>query len=195
MKDIPDYKKYTLNELFDVYNNIDKEKFPLHTKLILSEIEERKSGKSNKFTPNIVVNKNYKTSNWLQMIGIYLMLFCNMMVLLIKPDSPSFLFMLILEIILFFIALNRYLVIPVNIRLESDILKFKSRRETKIVDIKNLIRVETKPFYPLYLVFEEINKKIYTGVQISDLGELLYNLRERNSNIEIDEKLLEESFL
>ncbi len=44
---IPDYKTYSLDDLYDVLNNIDKERYPQRVELIEKEIEYRKSNVSN----------------------------------------------------------------------------------------------------------------------------------------------------
>jgi len=43
MSDMPDYEKYTLDELYDVYDYVDREKYPGRFNLIVQEIEKRKS--------------------------------------------------------------------------------------------------------------------------------------------------------
>ena len=43
MSDIPPYAKYTLDELHDAYDHVDREKYPGRFNLIVREIEKRKS--------------------------------------------------------------------------------------------------------------------------------------------------------
>jgi hypothetical protein len=46
MKDMPDYSKYTLDQLYDVHYHIDRDKYPDRFQIILHEIAKRKTEKS-----------------------------------------------------------------------------------------------------------------------------------------------------
>jgi hypothetical protein len=48
MYDRPDYSKYTLDELYDVYNVVDRKKYPDNFQAIVNEIEKRKAELSTK---------------------------------------------------------------------------------------------------------------------------------------------------
>ena len=42
----PDYTKYTYDELLDAYSNIDRDKYPKRTQVLIKEIKKRKLEKS-----------------------------------------------------------------------------------------------------------------------------------------------------
>jgi uncharacterized membrane protein YjgN (DUF898 family) len=43
MDEMPDYSKYTLDQLYDVYDHVDREKYPDRFNIIVQEIDKRKS--------------------------------------------------------------------------------------------------------------------------------------------------------
>ena len=91
MYDRPDYSKYTLDELYDVHNVVDRNKYPDNFQAIVNEIEKRKAEISTKekdesiklkhsiSEPSRVVHKTPedKLSSTLNKINkIYLILIC-----------------------------------------------------------------------------------------------------------------------
>jgi uncharacterized membrane protein YjgN (DUF898 family) len=66
MKDIPDYSKYTLNELKDVYNAVDRKKHPDNYQAIVNEIEKRKTDCASLYTE---ARSGYEEGSDLQKAG------------------------------------------------------------------------------------------------------------------------------
>ncbi|MBA6290197.1 hypothetical protein [Colwellia sp. MB3u-4] len=67
----PDYTKYTLVELYDVKDNIDKECYPERYDLLLNEIRKREKNPENKPEPRKLINKKDKAY-----LKIFLMFLC-----------------------------------------------------------------------------------------------------------------------
>ena len=67
----PDYTKYTLVELYDVKDNIDKECYPERYDLLLNEIRKREKNPENEPEPRKLINKKDKAY-----LKIFLMFLC-----------------------------------------------------------------------------------------------------------------------
>ena len=67
----PDYTKYTLVELYDVKDNIDKECYPERYDLLLNEIRKREKNPENEPKPRKLINKKDKAY-----LKIFLMFLC-----------------------------------------------------------------------------------------------------------------------
>ncbi|MBA6225026.1 hypothetical protein H4J51_13975 [Colwellia sp. MB02u-18] len=67
----PDYTKYTLVELYDVKDNIDKKCYPERYDLLLNEIRKREKNPENEPKPLKLINKKDKAY-----LKIFLMFLC-----------------------------------------------------------------------------------------------------------------------
>ena len=105
---LPNYSKYSLTELYDILNRIEKEKYPEKVKAINEQIELKKSLEENTyyklFNKNIVVYRS-KFFIWSLLILSFFILLNNLFGILFG-NIFSFIYLIVVSLVLILILSN-----------------------------------------------------------------------------------------
>ena len=93
----PNYSKYSLDELFDALNHIDKQQYPKHFYLLESEIIKRSKKKKKVETINEIKNPNeFLVNNSIHYFRIGILVILTILFLVFalqKPTSDKLIFL------------------------------------------------------------------------------------------------------
>ncbi len=188
---MPDYSKYTLEELYDSLHHIDKRKYSERTEIISMEIAKKKMKIEEK--SNINDNRKYEkksenvytVSNTFQDIRIFIsgiMLIILLTFSILKPINWMIHFCLIL--IVFHLILSiihfKYKVLKIELS-ENQIIFYRKKTEIKF-NIADITQIST---LGLWIDFKSKDENVKVIFSISNFNDLVNKLLYKNSNIEI----------